>query len=130
MRRILLLSLLGVSVLACRPAPTPLAVTTTAPDRACEELLGLMRQRLDVMHDVARYKWAKSATVEDPEREAALLRDVADKGVSLGLDPETTRAFFRGQIEAAKIVQRADFRRWEADGRGPYGEAPDLAGVL
>ncbi len=41
-----------------------------------------------------------------------------------------TLAFFRGQIEAAKVIQRADFGRWEASGRGPEGEAPDLAGVL
>ncbi len=27
-------------------------------------------------------------------------------------------------------MQRADFRRWEAEHRGPDGEAPDLARVL
>jgi chorismate mutase len=82
------------------------------------------------MHDVARRKWADKSPIEDPDREAALLRDVADRGSALGLDPASTRAFFGAQIEAAKLVQRADFRRWEADHRGPDAEAPDLAGVL
>jgi chorismate mutase len=89
-----------------------------------------MRSRLAVMHDVARRKWADKAPIEDPDREAALLRDIADRGTALGLDPSTTRAFFGAQIEAAKLVQRADFRRWEAGHRGPDAEAPDLAGVL
>jgi chorismate mutase len=112
---------------ACRPAVAPPAA---AKAEAFDALLGLMRSRLDVMHDVARWKWARKAPIEDPEREAALLRDVAEQGVALGLDPTTTRAFFGAQVEAAKLVQRADFGRWDADRRGPEGEAPDLAGVL
>jgi chorismate mutase len=130
MRRTTLLLLLGLVVPACSPALAPPEVTKTNPDRAFDGLLGLMRSRLEVMHDVARWKWARKAPIEDPEREAALLRDVADKGVALGLEPESTRSFFRGQIEAAKIVQRADLSRWEAAQRGPEGEPPDLAGVL
>ena len=97
---------------------------------AFDELLGLMRSRLDVMHDVARWKWTAKSPVEDPKREAVLLDDVADRGKALGLEPADTRAFFRAQIEAAKVVQRADLHRWEAEHRGPDGEAPDLAKVL
>ena len=37
------------------------------------------------------------------------------------------RAFFAAQIEAAKLIQRADFRRWEADPPLPDAPAPDLA---
>ena len=120
-----LLVLLGLP--ACRPPPPAPAVTVSQP---VDRLLGLMRDRLAMMHDVARRKWADKSPIEDPAREAALLREVADRGVPLGLDPARTRAFFRAQIEAAKLVQRADFRRWEADGRGPDGAAPDLARVL
>jgi chorismate mutase len=82
------------------------------------------------MHEVARRKWADKSPIEDPGREAALLRDVEERGSALGLDPSATRAFFGAQIEAAKLVQRADFRRWEAEHRGPDPEAPDLASVL
>jgi chorismate mutase len=129
MRRITPILLLALVVPACRPA-TDSAATDAVPDRAIDRLLGLMRGRLLVMHDVAHWKWASKAPIEDPEREAALLRDVADRGSTMGLDPATTRAFFAAQIEAAKLVQRADFARWEADHRAPEGEPPDLARVL
>jgi chorismate mutase len=129
MKRFAPIVLLVLAVPACRPAPGPAAMEAV-PDRAIDRLLGLMRSRLDVMHDVARWKWASKAPIEDPGREAALLGDVADRGVALGLDPAATRAFFAAQIEAAKLVQRADLVRWEADRRAPEGEAPDLARVL
>ena len=80
------------------------------------------------MHDVARRKWADKTPIEDPVREAALLSDVVERGQRLGIDPDRTRAFFAAQIEAAKLVQRANFRRWET--KGPEGEAPDLKTVL
>jgi chorismate mutase len=131
MRRIVLPLLLCLPAIpACGPMPASPAATKAAPGTAFDRLLGLMRSRLAVMHDVARRKWADKSPIEDPAREAALLRDVADRGSALGLDPTTTRAFFGAQIEAAKLVQRADFNRWEADHRGPDPEAPDLAGVL
>jgi chorismate mutase len=130
MRRIIPLSLLAMVVPGCRPAMAPPSISRTAPDQSVDRLLILMRSRLDVMHDVARWKWAKKSPIEDPEREAALLQDVAAKGIPMGLHPDMTRAFFAAQIEAAKIIQRADFGRWEADHQGPEGKAPDLAGVL
>ena len=133
MRRTSLPLLLCLSTIpACRPAPTPAppAAAEVVTDPAFDRLLGLMRDRLAVMHDVARRKWADQSPIEDPGREATLLRDVADRGNALGLDPSTTRAFFAAQIEAAKLVQRADFRRWDADPPTPDSEAPDLVGVL
>ena len=130
MRRILLLSVLVATIPACDRAPAPPAVARPAPDRSFDVLLGAIRDRLAVMHDVARWKWARNVAIEDPGREASLLLDVAERGVPLGLDRDLTRSFFRGQIEAAKAIQRYDFRRWEASGRGPEGDPPDLVGVL
>lgn len=129
-RRILLLSVLVASLPACDRGLTEPAASRPAQDRTFDVLLGLIRTRLEVMHDVSRWKWARKAAIEDPEREAALLLDVAERGTTLGLDRELTRSFFRGQIEAAKAIQRADFRRWEESGRGPEGDPPDLVGVL
>jgi chorismate mutase len=129
MRPLALPWLIGLAVPACGPVERVPVAARSAPDPALDEMLGLMRRRLDVMHDVARSKWATQAPIDDPAREAALLREVAGRGEALGLEPAFTRAFFRGQIAAAKLVQRADFRRWVADG-GPRGQAPDLAGVL
>jgi chorismate mutase len=131
MRRYILALLLGlVTFPACGHAAVSPPAETAAPKTEFDAMLGLMRSRLDVMHDVARWKWAAKAPIEDPGREAALLRDVAERGKALGLDPATTRAFFAAQIEAAKLVQRADFRRWEDNPQAQPTEAPDLAGVL
>lgn len=78
------------------------------------------------MRDVARWKWANKAPIEDPEREASSLRDLAEEGRASGLDPEATRSFFEAQIEAAKLMQREYFRRWGAGEPFPEAEIPDL----
>jgi chorismate mutase-like protein len=112
---------------SCRPAPP--ASRTEALDR----LLVLIEKRLEIMHDVARWKWAEKSSIEDHSREAHLLDDLASRGEPLGLDPDLCRAFFRAQIEAAKRVQRADFERWESADRReqePGPAAPDLVEVL
>jgi chorismate mutase-like protein len=88
-----------------------------------------MRDRLALMHDVARSKWNTNRPIGDPEREQALLREMEEEGRRHGLDPELTRAFFAAQIAAARQVQEADLARWRAEGRGPFDGAPDLAGL-
>jgi chorismate mutase len=55
-----------------------------------------------------------------------MLRELAEKGRALGLDPAFTSSFFAAQVEASKLMQRDDFRRWEAERRGPFTEALDL----
>jgi hypothetical protein len=37
---------------------------------------------------------------------------------------------FRAQIEASKTVQRALYRRWQAEGAGRFDDAPDLARTI
>src|SRR4051812_5005565 len=115
---------------ACGPAIDTPAAKKARLDAAFDEILGLMRDRLAVMHDVARWKRTSKSPIEDRGREATLLRDVADRGVALDLDPATTRAFFAAQIEAAKLVQQADFRRWESDPPPSDAPPPDLVTVL
>ncbi len=132
MRRTIFFLLLGLPIVPVYTSvvASPPASAKPAPDVAFDKLLDLMQDRLDVMHDVARWKWGAKSPIEDPKREAALLDDVAKRGKALDLDPAITRAFFKAQIEAAKIVQKADFQRWETRKQGPEGEAPDLTGVL
>ena len=128
MRRISLIVVLSAwSASGCHRASAPLEVGRTDE---VDSLLGLIRDRLIVMHDVARWKWVNKSSIEDREREAALLKDVVDRGTALGLDPDVTRSFFAAQIEAAKLVQGADFRRWETNTHARPGAAPDLARVL
>jgi chorismate mutase len=52
-----------------------------------------------------------------------------EEGQGHGLEPTLTRAFFAAQIAAARGVQEADLARWRAEGRGPFADAPDLAGL-
>jgi chorismate mutase len=95
-------------------------------DPAIENLLELVKQRLLLMHEVARAKWNAKTPLADPDREKAMLRELAEKGRALGLDPAFASGFFAAQIEASKLMQRDDFRRWEAEKRGPFADAPDL----
>jgi chorismate mutase-like protein len=88
-----------------------------------------MRDRLDLMHDVARAKWNADRPVGDSERERALLREMEEEGQRNGLEPEFTRAFFAAQIAAARGVQEADLARWRAEGCGSFAGAPDLAAL-
>jgi chorismate mutase len=91
------------------------------------KLVGLMKERLGLMHDVARWKWNEKRPIDDPERERVLLDDVARRGEEYGLDAGFVREFFADQIEAAKEVQRADFDRWTEEKRGRFDRARDLA---
>ena len=85
-----------------------------------------MNRRLALMADVARAKWNTRSPIDDPPRERSLLAAVAEAGRDFGLDPADTTAFFAGQIEASKAVQRECFREWDAATRGPFADAPDL----
>ena len=113
------------------PPATPTAADGPAAGAppAVERLLRLMRDRLALMHDVARAKWNANRPVGDPEREEALLREMEEEGREHGLDPQFTRAFFAAQVAAARQVQEADLARWRAQGRGPFADAPDLAAL-
>jgi chorismate mutase len=97
------------------------------PSPAVDRVLGLMQQRLALMHDVARWKWANGAPISDTAREARVLDAVAERGRGRGLDPASVRRFFAAQMEASKLVQQADFDRWRAGRESPAPVGPDLA---
>lgn len=109
--------LVAAGVCGCRPAPTP--------DPA-DDLLALVRRRLDLIPDVARWKWTHKAAVSDPARESAFLGEMADAGTAHGLEPADTARFFAAQIDAAKVLQQAAFDRWAAAGQPPFLDVPDL----
>ncbi len=97
------------------------------------ELPKLMVERLEWMDDVAKVKQAKSLPITDPKREAELLAAMEQQGIQRGLPPQAVRAFFKGQIEAAKVFQN----EWLAANRqGSEVEnqtakpLPDLAGSV
>jgi chorismate mutase len=109
----------------CRPAALPVAPGRDPAD--LDRLLHLMEQRLALMREVARWKWNAGQPITDPERERELLRSVVERGRSKGLDPELVRSFFAAQMEAARLVQRADFDRWETNEQEPFADTTSLA---
>lgn len=103
----------------CSPAATsPVARQDQASARAAtanaERLLGLVRERLLVMHDVARWKWRDRQPVQDAQREAALVEQTKQRAAKLGLDAGLAVRFMGAQMAAAKMVQQEDMARWEA----------------
>jgi chorismate mutase len=109
----------------CRPADVPVAPRRGLAD--LDRLLRLMEQRLALMHDVARWKWNKELPITDPNRERELLQSVIERGRGKGLDPDLVRSFFAAQMEAARLVQQADFERWKANKQEPFADTTSLA---
>lgn len=93
---------------------------------ALEQLLQLMKQRLTLMHDVARWKWNANQPIAAPQRERELLDSVVRQGRAKGLDAKFIRSFFAAQMEAARSVEQADFDRWTAGKQTPPGSTTSL----
>jgi chorismate mutase len=91
-----------------------------------DRLLDLIRERLLLAHDVARYKWNHKAPISDPGREKQLLQKMVQQASAKQLDESFTRTFFEAQIEASKLLQQANFDEWKASGQGLFSEVKDL----
>jgi chorismate mutase len=114
------IALLGATLLAA--CATPQTPETQKLDR----LLDLIGQRLGYMDDVARNKWNSGAPIEDLPREQEIIESLGKQAAGYGLDPAIVRDFFRAQIEASKIIQRARFAEWKAQNQPPFRNPPDL----
>jgi chorismate mutase-like protein len=101
---------LGDRTVSRQAAPRPSGKTD-----AVEGILTLVRERLDLMHDVARAKWREGRPIEDIDREHALLQAMQHEAVSRGIPPTAVSTFFQTQIRAAKRVQQAYFDDWARD---------------
>ena len=125
--RVCVVGLLFVPLAAggCQPADEPVLPRRDLAD--LDRLLRLMQQRLTLMHEVARWKWNAGPPVTDAERERELLHSVVERGRGKGLDPELVRSYFAAQMEAARLVQQADFDRWQANRQGPFADTTSLA---
>lgn len=95
-----------------------------------EPLRRLMDERLALMSDVARYKWNVKSAIEDLPREQKIIDGLKAEALMLGVPANWAERFFRAQIEAAKVIQREHFLRWEQAGAGRLADAPDLATVI
>jgi chorismate mutase-like protein len=125
--RVRVVGLLFVPLAAggCQPAKEPILPRRDLAD--LDRLLRLMQQRLALMHEVARWKWNAGQPVTDAQRERELLHSVVERGRDKGLDPDLVRPFFAAQMEAARLVQQADFDRWKANKQEPFADTTSLA---
>ena len=88
-------------------------VQSSESDPLLDELMGLMRRRLLLMHDVARAKWNAKKPIADVGREKIMLRELAEKGRAMGLEPEFTSEYF------SRKSRRLGYCKWRtyADGK-------------
>lgn len=124
-------TLLAIALPGCLSAEAPSAVvdqqeSAARLDADLERLLALVQNRLDLMHNVARWKWDHGQEIADPVREAALLNRTEQLAHELGLDAGLAGRFMSAQMDAGKLVQRADFGRWETQPPSPDDPFPDL----
>ncbi len=78
-------------------------------------LLDLVNERLQLMKDVAAYKFVNNVEIENTQREEIVVKRALVGAQNNQLNPESVEAFFRLQIQLAKEVQKAWIKRWEAN---------------
>jgi chorismate mutase len=119
--------LLGLVFVVLLTAGCAATASFTAADTAkVDRLLGLIQERLDVAPEVARTKWNTKASIEDLPREKQIIDGVAKGAPGYGLDPQAAGAFFTGQIEASKVVQKTLHAEWTAKRQPPFITVADL----
>ena len=91
------------------------------PAEDLQGLRALMADRLAVMEYVAAFKWNEGLPIDDKAREAKVVREtLARNNIDSDDAAQVTRAL-KAQIEAAKLVQRALFREWQAANKDKGG---------
>jgi len=95
-----------------------------------DRLLDLIRQRLLLQNDVARWKWNQNSAIEAPEREQVLLAKLREQAPAYGLVPDAVSRFFQWQIFAGKLLQVNDFQTWQRKKIEFFDNVPDLNQTL
>lgn len=93
---------------------------------SADSLKTLLTQRLQLMRDVAAYKWLNGRPVEDLAREQVVLDAAVSAGLTTGMTVDSSQAFFSAQIHAAKDIQYCWFEQWKTDPGTQPDQAPDL----
>ena len=87
-----------------------------------KHLLRLVDQRLQLMQDVAAYKYANHIAIENKQREKIVLASAIASAQKLQLDSATLEPFFRLQIEIAKKIQKGWIESWKTEGIVPVSK--------
>jgi chorismate mutase len=94
---------------------------------AVDRLLTLVVERLALAPDVARAKWNSKAPIEDRVREDQIIAAVGAGAGRYAVPRATAERFFRAQIDASKLIQRAMVDEFTAANRPPFDTVRDLA---
>ena len=76
--------------------------------------------RLNLMKEVASYKWVHEIPIESKEREEKVLMSSIKSGLEHRIKTESVTSIFVAQFEAAKEIQRCWHRNWEREGPPAY----------
>lgn len=95
--------------------------------RANDTLFKELSYMLKVMEEVAAWKWAHDAKIEDKAQEKKVLQVAWEKAEQEGLDPQSTVAFFEVQIDLAKKVQKQLYENWREEGFPDHATYRDLS---
>jgi cyclohexadienyl dehydratase len=99
------------------------------PDHDVENVIDLLRARLDLMPEVAAWKYAHDLPVVDVARERDVLNATVVRARGLGIDPARARALFDLQILLARQIQERRIDQWR-EGRRMDVRQRDLATEL
>jgi len=78
-----------------------------------DELLMLMKSRLELAAQAASDAWLSKRAIDDPRAEADEVDSAVNRAFEYSLPPETVREFFLAQIEAARHVQSMLHAQWQ-----------------
>jgi chorismate mutase-like protein len=120
--------------LAAEGQPKTEAKKKIAPEsdktKTIDTLLELMKQRLELSVDVARYKFSHKLPIADAKREERLLTKLLDAAEEDGLDKNMVREFFTAQFAASRKLQQELHGRWNKDDKVSFTDVPDLKTTL
>jgi cyclohexadienyl dehydratase len=120
------LALLFLLLLTASAGAEPAFADPAADVRAVFQLL---QSRLQLMNDVAAWKYAHGVPVVDAERERQVLDATVAQAGELGIDAASARRLFALQIQLAVRVQESLISGWRSGATAPK-DAPDLASQL
>lgn len=114
-------------VVTATPANATVDTVPARTQRAADNLVSAVLDRLDLASSVAAAKRVNGAEVDDPVREAQAAEAFLALVEPHGIDATTARDVITAQFEASKSEQRALLAQWQArPDTIPAGDPPNL----
>jgi chorismate mutase len=119
-------------VLMCTTAmaATPDNSATEPAPEALMPLLATVNERLAIADLVALTKWDSAKPIQDSDREAQVIANARQLAKQYGVSEDEVAQLLAAQIEANKLVQYGLLAEWQAAGKAPDTQRPDLKGQI